>query len=261
MHICIRTKKKNMNTTQQDPGIRIVADKALWQRINDFSPDQPGIALPFSKKLAREQQWTTAFTAEAIAEYKKFVYLCCILPQGASPPHIIDEVWHMHLVYTQNYWEHFCEKVLQRKLHHHPSTGGRQDRNKHELWQRDTLTQYQVIFGTAPPSHIWQDSPPAPKAPIYKRLRRALRLSPLLLLLFILPGCNGTFTPVATWIALLAIFSGIFGSSDPRDPKKKHQDSGGSSCSSSTGSSCSSSSCGSSCGSGCGGGCGGCGGS
>lgn len=245
-----------MKTNNEYPNTRNATDKALWQRINDFSPDQPGIPFPFSKKLAREQHWTHSFTAEAIAEYKKFVYLCCVLPRGASPSPIVDQVWHMHLIYTQDYWEHFCEKVLQRKLHHHPATGGRADRQKHNDWQQDTLAQYRLHFGQEPPPHIWQYRPQAPKASFSQRLWRALRMAPLLLLLLCLPGCNGAITPILIGMVSLFVFLGAAnaGTSTAQDPKKK--DDGGS------GSSCGGSSCGSGgCGSGCGGGCGGCGGS
>jgi hypothetical protein len=87
-----------------------------WTRIKDFSLDNPNVDFPFSKKLAKEENWTENFTKRAIEEYKKFVYLCCILPKGASPSEIVDKVWHMHLIYTQNYWEEFCQIFCSRNF-------------------------------------------------------------------------------------------------------------------------------------------------
>lgn len=70
----------------------ILQNDPLWKRIQHFSLDHPDADFPFSKKLAKEENWTSSFTAKAIEEYKKFVYLCCTLPNGASPSGIVDKV-------------------------------------------------------------------------------------------------------------------------------------------------------------------------
>ncbi len=124
----------------------IVHDVSLWKRLQDFSLDASGAAFPFSKKLAKEENWTESFTQKAIEEYKKFIYLCCIIPDGASPSEVIDKVWHMHLIYTQNYWEEFCPNILRQKLHHHPSGGSCNEKTKHEAWFSETLKNYEEIF-------------------------------------------------------------------------------------------------------------------
>lgn len=36
----------------------VMQDKNLWNRIQGFSLDEPGVAFPFSKKLAKEEKWT-----------------------------------------------------------------------------------------------------------------------------------------------------------------------------------------------------------
>ncbi|ULT23316.1 hypothetical protein KUH03_29530 [Sphingobacterium sp. E70] len=78
----------------------------------------------FQRNWPKKKTGLWTLQKKAIEEYKKFVYLCCILPDGASPSETVDKVWHMHLMYTQNYWEEFCPEILKRKLHHHPSKGG-----------------------------------------------------------------------------------------------------------------------------------------
>lgn len=134
----------------------VLKNENLWERIQGFSLDAENSTFPFSKKLAKEENWSLDFTKRAIEEYKKFVYLCCILPNGASPSEIVDKVWHMHLIYTQNYWEEFCPNILQQKLHHNPSKGGESEHEKHQNWLAETLKSYQEIFQQEPQQDIWK---------------------------------------------------------------------------------------------------------
>lgn len=134
----------------------ILRNEALWKRIQDYSIDAKDAFFPLSKKLAKEENWSQEFTNKAIEEYKKFVYLCCISPIGASPSMVIDKVWHMHLIYTAEYWENFCSNVLKTKLHHHPSKGGDSENLKHRNWFSETLEMYEEVFEQEPPAEIWK---------------------------------------------------------------------------------------------------------
>jgi hypothetical protein len=131
-------------------------DDPLWQRIYEYSPDNEDFAIPFSRKLAVTEGWTRRFTLLAIAEYKRFVYLCCISQNGASPSIVVDKVWHMHLLYTVEYWEKFCPLVLGRNLHHYPNVGGIVEYNKHQDWYLETLKLYLLIFKENPPPDFWR---------------------------------------------------------------------------------------------------------
>lgn len=241
-----RTTKVNTMDTKM-----IVKDESLWNRIQGFSLDAPDADFPFSKKLAKEENWSCDFAAKAIEEYKKFVYLCCILPDGASPSKIVDKVWHMHLIYTQNYWEDFCPNILKRNLHHHPSKGGAKDKSKHQNWFINTLKSYQEVFHDEVPKEIWLQDKKIHKCSWWKRFR----IIPLLTLLFLMSSCFGEIIATVTSLFISLLVAFIFGSllgifRGDNDSKDKNSGScGGSSCSS-----------GSSCGGGCGGGCGGCGG-
>ncbi len=237
----------------------------LWQKIEQFQLDDPNATFPFSRKLAKENNWDANFAQEAIKEYRRFVYLCCISPIGASPPEIIDQVWHLHLCYTINYWEDFCENVLQQKLHHHPSSGGSGEQQRHHEWLQYTLDLYRQTFHEDPPQHIWNPPPPPiqNKPGFFRQFFiKSTILSFLILPVILLPlsGCTTAgFIAVPlvlmVFICIQVISSAISGK--PDDPQKKSTGEGGSSSSSSC-----SSSCGSNCSSGCGGGgCGGCGGS
>lgn len=137
------------------------SEQLLWQRIEAFQIDAPDASYPFSRKLSDQEKWTPSFTTQAIAEYKKFIFLCCILPEGASPSPRVDNVWHLHLTYTKSYWTDFCRDTLGKDIHHHPSNGGISDLKNHRQWYADTLRAYEQVFGKAPPVHIW----PAPLKP------------------------------------------------------------------------------------------------
>jgi uncharacterized protein (TIGR04222 family) len=127
----------------------------LWNNIQQFAFDEPNATITFSKKLANQQKWPAAYTARVIEEYRKFMLLCCISPKGASPSKAVDEAWHLHLTYTQSYWNAFCKNTLGRDIHHYPSGGGEQEDHKHENWYDDTLKLYESVFDTSPPADIW----------------------------------------------------------------------------------------------------------
>lgn len=240
----------------------LLRNESLWEGIQGFSLDNPDATFPFSKKLAKEENWTLDFTQKAIEEYKKFVYLCCISPNGASPSEVVDKVWHLHLIYTQNYWEEFCPKILKQNLHHHPSNGGFEEKNKHENWFAETLKNYREIFSQEPSEDIWDNN--VKKLEPKKSWRKSKLFYFTLLLLLVYScsgfGSSGIFTLFITVIIgsflSIMIFASSFGESGSRGKNNSNSNSDGGS---GGGSSCGGggSSCG---GGGCGGGCGGCGG-
>ena len=231
----------------------VLQNDSLWNRLQKFSLDAPNVDFPFSKKLAKEEGWTVDFTKKAIEEYKKFVYLCCVLPNGASPSEIVDKVWHMHLIYTQNYWEEFCPDILKRKLHHHPSKGGFAENDKHQDWFSDTLKNYKGIFNQDAPEDIWNNT--VKKTQPAKSWFKKLRITALIGLLLIVYSCSdsalNTLTIVVASIIvfflLISFLSVILDANAPQDQDKNGNNAdGGGGCSGGGG--------------GCGGGCGGCGG-
>ena len=142
----------------------------LWGNIQKFNPDDPHSSLPFSKKLAKENNWSASFTSKAIEEYKKFMYLCCVSPTGASPSDVVDQVWHMHLTYTSSYWIDFCKNTLHKDIHHYPSKGGAIENEKHKNWYNSTLLLYEQTFGTKPPASVWpQGNDPDIDEPVYDK--------------------------------------------------------------------------------------------
>lgn len=249
----------------------LLQNDPLWNRLQVFSLDNADAIFPFSGKLAKQENWTEEFTQKAIGEYKKFIYLCCTLPNGASPSEIIDKVWHLHLTYTEEYWEKFCPDVLHRKLHHHPSKGGKDETEKHRKWFEETLKSYQEIFRQAPPPEIWK---PVPRNTSGKSMLQFIGkvILPVIILLAFGYAFGSSHTGVAFYflgVIFIILLIGIIRKSG-NDRKSSENGNTGSgdngffffTCGGTH--SCddggNASGCGSSCGSSCNSGCGGCGG-
>lgn len=73
----------------------------------------------FADKLARKLRWRVPFAMQAIEEYRKFVYLGQIADFPVTPPKVIDQVWHEHLLFSRAYRE-FCSDVLGQDFDHNP---------------------------------------------------------------------------------------------------------------------------------------------
>jgi hypothetical protein len=128
-------------------------NESLWQRILDFNLEHREEDYGFALRLAKENYWTQHFTAKAILEYRKFMYLAATSDFMVSPSPVIDDVWHQHLIHTQSYNE-FC-KLLGKRIEHIPSTRSEADRNRFEQAKQRTHELYQTTFGKAPAA-IWQ---------------------------------------------------------------------------------------------------------
>src|SRR6185436_11931895 len=128
-----------------------------WRKLNAFSLDVPEAEFPFSARLAKENEWPKNFAHRAIEEYKKFAFLSVVAGHPVSPSDVVDQVWHLHLTYTKNYWKDFCGEVLGKPLHHHPTEGGAAERAKFHDWYTRTLESYRKHFGAEPPRDIWPE--------------------------------------------------------------------------------------------------------
>ncbi|WP_013335020.1 TIGR04222 domain-containing membrane protein [Gloeothece verrucosa] len=126
----------------------------LYQRIQAFTLDDDTQALSFSQHLARSNRWQIGYTKRAIDEYKKFTFLAVVAGHPVCPSDQVDQVWHLHIFYTYSYWNDFCLQVLQYPLHHLPTQGGQQEREKFHHYYRMTLESYHRFFGK-PPEDIW----------------------------------------------------------------------------------------------------------
>ncbi|MBX7226238.1 MAG: hypothetical protein K1X55_09415 [Chitinophagales bacterium] len=132
--------------------------RRLWDRIRNFELDHPNQAFNFTDRLARENGWTYAYALAAVVEYKRFIFLICISDKPLSPSDQVDQVWHLHLIYTESYWIDFCKKTLFKKIHHGPTRGGKEEKDKYEELYSFTLERYKEIFMENPPQDIWPSS-------------------------------------------------------------------------------------------------------
>lgn len=106
-------------------------------------------------RLAEENRWTPEYALRAIEEYKRFVFLAMVCPHEVTPSKTVDVVWHLHLLYTENYWQKFCHGVLGRDFHHFPGDGSVLDEARFQQNYAETLASYRSIFQLDPPEDIW----------------------------------------------------------------------------------------------------------
>ncbi len=131
-----------------------VEQRALWTRLAAHVLDDPRSASPFSLRLAQENTWPPGFTQRVIAEYRRFAFLAVAAGHPVSPSDAIDQAWHLHLLYTRDYWGEFCPRVLGMPLHHGPARGGTAEKEKFGDWYARTLASYRQFFGE-PPADLW----------------------------------------------------------------------------------------------------------
>lgn len=132
-------------------------DHPIWSELSRsrFGPDDA--ALPFATRLARENGWSTAHADRVIEEYRRFCFLAVTSGQELTPSDAVDQAWHLHLIYTRDYWERFCPDVLGKALHHGPTSGGPVERDRYFHQYAATLKLYEAWFGT-PPADLWPDA-------------------------------------------------------------------------------------------------------
>ncbi|MDQ3243219.1 MAG: hypothetical protein M3Q09_05800 [Gemmatimonadota bacterium] len=109
----------------------------------------------FASKIARKLGWTQGFSLRAIEEYQKFVYLGMVTESHVTPPKVIDQVWHEHLLFSRPYRE-FCRDVLGRDFDHNPELIPSEGQTEafHQQYAA-TLDLYRSEFNVTPPVDIW----------------------------------------------------------------------------------------------------------
>lgn len=126
-------------------------------KILEHPLDDPGSDLPFTRRLARENRWTVDFAVRVVNEYRRFCYLAVAAGHPVTPSDEVDQAWHLHLLYTRDYWDDFCPRVLGKPLHHGPTKGGPREGTRFDEQYRKTLESYQRLFGEPPPPEIWPE--------------------------------------------------------------------------------------------------------
>ena len=105
-------------------------DRELWNGLESMQLDEPGVALTFTRRLARENDWTLAYAGRVVTEYRRFLYLAARAGHSVTPSDAVDQAWHLHLLYTRHYWGTLCKDVLRHDLHHGPTLGGTPEQHR-----------------------------------------------------------------------------------------------------------------------------------
>ncbi|MGL1886208.1 MAG: hypothetical protein OCD76_06810 [Reichenbachiella sp.] len=133
-------------------------EEELWGKLKNFEIDEPDSAYTFSMRIAKENGWKISHALQAIEEYKKFLFLACTVDHPVTPSDQVDQVWHLHLIYTRSYWIDLCKHLLQREIHHGPTTGGSDSTVTFKNFYNETLNSYKKYFKKVAPEEFWPDS-------------------------------------------------------------------------------------------------------
>lgn len=133
-------------------------EQTLWNKVKRFELDDPQADFTFTERLARENSWSLGYATRCVFEYKRFIFLICITDHPLTPSDEVDQVWHLHLLYTESYWHELCHKTLGRTIQHGPTKGGTEEKAKYNDWYAVTKERYAAVFGIQPPEDIWPES-------------------------------------------------------------------------------------------------------
>lgn len=139
---------------ENDPLWLSIESFRIGGEASDFGENNISEGLSFSQRLARENGWSLADARVRIDEYRRFLYLAARAGHPVTPSDCVDQVWHQHLVYTENYWVDLCGEVLPAPLHHGPTRGGAKERTHFQDQYERTLHSYERFFGPPPPD-VW----------------------------------------------------------------------------------------------------------
>ncbi len=87
-------------------------------------PDIPDLNLNRLRDRARERKsWANDRIEKAIVQYQRFLQVCKAYPdQKVCPSEDGDEIWHLHILDTENYARD-CDAYFGHFLHHDPCLG------------------------------------------------------------------------------------------------------------------------------------------
>ena len=204
-----------------------MGNAALWGRLSAFEFDDIGATAPYSTKLAVAEQWTDAFTAQVIEEYRKFLYLIQVTDAPLVPPLAVLRAWQMHLTFSRNYWDRLCADVLGRPLHYDPIQNN-DDLLGYRIRYEDARRLYEREFGTPPPGEIWRakpdeaalDKPPLPGGPYFALAGLGVAV------LFAWAGFGALpwIVPFLAFFALVAVLIAVSAMAGPKHRRKKDKD-------------------------------------
>lgn len=103
------------------------------------------------KYAQKEYGWELSFAGKVLYEYKRFMYLKSQDP-NCSPSDSIDQFWHVHILYTENY-SRFCIENYGKFIHHNPDMSLDQKARKERIGK--TIKLYMLTFPSITYPEIW----------------------------------------------------------------------------------------------------------
>jgi hypothetical protein len=111
---------------------------------------------PTIHRLMTVHHWKKKQALEAVKQYRNYLFLRkkydhqYVSDIYALPPsYDIDEVWHAHILHTEDYYD-FCKQAFGHFLHHHPHHGKDNtltDSDIEQAFEGQTQKLYYAEFG------------------------------------------------------------------------------------------------------------------
>jgi hypothetical protein len=156
----------HMSTSSKvDTELTVVKDRNVYHNLLQDRDQTPAeilysvldIVFPpkFLSNLQVEQLIDENTANKWFLEYRKYLVLAYLTKDMISPSEQVDQVWHLHMTYTQHY-RATCQNILQREFKHTPSLGGSAESKKYEGVYEETLSFYKAVFLIDPPQDVWE---------------------------------------------------------------------------------------------------------
>ncbi|MEH6699040.1 MAG: hypothetical protein V7672_10100 [Brevundimonas sp.] len=98
-----------------------------------------------SREAARRCGWKEDYAANVEREYRRFLSLTVIAPDGGfGMAGDVDEIWHQHILDTQDYAE-MCGAIAGAFIHHCPLRST--DEASESSYERETLPSLRRLYG------------------------------------------------------------------------------------------------------------------
>lgn len=128
------------------------------------------------ERLIKIEGWKIKEVLTACELYRNYLYLKKKYGnQYVLPPSLeIDEVWHAHILHTEDYM-YFCNQVFGGFLHHHPHHGKNNeitDKQLKDMFENQTQKLYKENFG----QYIYTVRPASLKKKVVGILQRIMSL-------------------------------------------------------------------------------------
>lgn len=130
----------------------LAREDGLMDKINAIDLEPIMVKLMDSKE---GEGWTKNQALKATGFYRQFLFLTVTQEEPIVPSHLIDKVWHAHILDTEKY-ANDCEQTFGFFVHHFPYFGLRGEDDKKALQDayRKTQSLFHQFFGSAQPGDI-----------------------------------------------------------------------------------------------------------